>query len=74
MFKHLFINKLKVLLKRKEMLFWTLIFPFLLGAFFYIALSNVGKDFNLEIIPIAIVDNEYYRQDNILNEVISNCF
>lgn len=72
MFKHLFINKLKVLLKRKEMLFWTLIFPFLLGAFFYIALSNVGKDFNLEIIPIAIVDNEYYRQDNILNEVISS--
>ena len=72
MFKHLFINKMKVLLKRKEMLFWTLIFPFVLGAFFYIALSNVGKDFNLEIIPIAIVDNEYYRQDDILNEVITS--
>ena len=28
MFKHLFMNKMKILLKNKAMLFWSLIFPF----------------------------------------------
>lgn len=72
MFKHLFINKLKILLKNKSMLFWTLIFPFVLGTFFYIALGNVGKAYELEIIKLAVVDNEQYQNDTILKNVISS--
>lgn len=71
MFKFLFINRLKVLLKNKAMLFWTLIFPFVLGTFFEIALSNVGESFEMEVIPIAIVDNQYYQDDENLKSVIS---
>ncbi len=71
MFKFLFINRLKVLLKNKAMLFWTLIFPFVLGTFFELALSNVGESFDMEVIPIAIVDNQYYQEDENLKSVIS---
>lgn len=71
MFWHLFINKMKVLLKNKSMLFWTLIFPFVLGTFFQLALGNVGEAFELEIIPIAIVDNQYYQENENLKTVIS---
>lgn len=71
MFKFLFINRLKVLLKNKSMLFWTLIFPFVLGTFFELALSNVGESFEMEIIPIAVVDNEYYQENENLQSVIS---
>ena len=72
MFKHLFMNKMKILLKNKAMLFWSLIFPFVLGTFFQLALGNVGEAFEMEIIPVAVVDNQYYQDDEILKEVISS--
>lgn len=72
MFKHLFVNKMKILLKNKAMLFWSLIFPFVLGTFFQLALGNAGKAFEMEVIPVAVVDNEYYQDDKILKEVISS--
>lgn len=72
MFRHLFINKLKILLKNKTMLFWTLVFPFVLGTFFQLALGNVGDMYEMEIIPIAIVDNEHYYKDEIFKSVISS--
>lgn len=72
MFWHLFVNKMKILLKNKSMLFWSLIFPFVLGTFFKMALGNVGESFEMGIIPIAIVDNQYYRENNVLKEVISS--
>ena len=72
MFKHLFINKMKILLKNKSMLFWSLIFPFILGTFFQLALWNIDKAFELEIIPIAVVENQAYQNNEILKEVISS--
>lgn len=54
------------------MLFWTLIFPFVLGTFFYLALGNIGASYELEIIPIAVVKNEYLEEDEILKNVISS--
>ena len=72
MFKHLFMNKMKILLKNKAMLFWSLIFPFVLGTFFQLALGNVGEAFEMEVIPVAVVDNEYYQDNEILKEVISS--
>ena len=72
MFKHLFINKMKILLKNKAMLFWTLIFPFVMATFFKIALGNIGEAYEMQIIPIAVVDNKYYQDDEILKEVISS--
>lgn len=71
MFQHLFTNKMKILLKNKAMLFWSLIFPFVLGTFFQLALGNVGDAFEMEVIPVAVIDNEHYQNDEILKEVIS---
>ena len=72
MFKHLFMNKMKILLKNKAMLFWSLIFPFLLGTFFQLALGNIGEAFEMDVIPIGVVDNQYYQDNEILKEVISS--
>lgn len=72
MFRHLFVNKLKILLKNKEMLFWTLVFPFILGTFFHLALGNVGEAFEMNVISIAVVDNEYYQKDENLKGIISS--
>lgn len=72
MFKHLFMNKMKILLKNKAMLFWSLVFPFVLGTFFQLALGNIGEEFEMEVIPIGVVDNQYYQDNEILKEVISS--
>lgn len=55
MFLHLFINRLKILVRDKEVLFWTFIFSIILGSLFYLAFSNLGAEETLEAIPIAIV-------------------
>lgn len=70
MFKHLFINKIKILLKNKTMLFWSLLFPFILGTFFQLALGNIGESFEMDIIPVAVVDNQYYQENEVFKEVI----
>ena len=72
MFIFLFTNKLKILLRNKSLIFWTFIFPFVLGTFFYLALSNIGESFNLESIKVAVVNNSYYQEDKNLNSVIES--
>lgn len=59
MFNHLFVNRLKVLLRRKAVIFWTLFFPLILATLFYLALSNIGSATELKSFDIAVVDSEF---------------
>ncbi len=63
MFKHIFINRLKVLLRNKEVIFWTLVFPIALATFFNLSLSNMATVESFELIPIAIVENDEYDKN-----------
>lgn len=72
MFYHLFIYKLKILLRKKTLLFWTFLFPFILGLFFKLALGNIGAAFEFEPINIAVVNNEEYKLDTNLNSIITS--
>ena len=58
MFKHELKYSLKVLLKNKILLFWTLAFPLIIGIFFNMAFSDVEKNEKLDIIDIAIIENK----------------
>lgn len=66
MFLHSFKNTFKVLIRQKELIFWSLIFPVLLGFLFKLALGGIGSDGNFETIPISvdqsILDDETYSQ------------
>lgn len=55
MFWHLYHYRLKVLFKNKILLFWTLIFPILLGLFFTAAFSNLDSLDVVKKIPVGIV-------------------
>ena len=76
MFIHNFIYSLKTLFKNKALIFWTFAFPIILGTFFYMAFSNIQEGQELNIINIAIVENEelksseYYKKafDNLSDE------
>lgn len=65
MFLHSFKNAFKYLLRQKEMLFWALVFPIILGIFFKLALWNLTKNEKFETINIAVNENlmkdEYFK-------------
>ena len=60
MFYHNFKYSLKLLLKSKMLLFWTFLFPIILGTLFNMAFSDIEKNEKLDIISIAIVNNEKF--------------
>lgn len=68
MFRHIFAYGFKSLLRTKEIIFWTLIFPFALATFMYLAFSNLfetTEKFNQ--IPVAVVQE---KENKIFEEMI----
>lgn len=68
MFIHNFIYSFKTLFRNKMLIFWTFAFPIILGTFFNMAFSNIEDSEKLEVIPIAIVNNENFKNNEILKE------
>lgn len=64
MFGHLFVYRLKCLLRDRETVFWTLLFPLLLATFFHFAFGRLmaGTE-GFEPVKAVIVENEAYRED-----------
>ena len=57
MFIHNLKYSLKIIFKNKGLIFWTFIFPIILGTFFYMAFSNIENSEKLDIINIAVDEN-----------------
>ncbi len=72
MFAHIFVNRLKCLVRDKQMLFWTFLYPILLGTLFVIAFSNIGSGGNFTGIPIAVVDNPEYQSNGVFKNVLAS--
>ena len=70
MFKHNLKYSLKILLKNKSLIFWTFVFPILLGTLFKMAFSNIENSETLKIIDIAIVNDTEFNNDVTLKETI----
>lgn len=70
MFFHLFINRLKIVLRDRTLVFWTLIFPVLLGTLFYMGFSNIIENEQFQDISIAVVDTKNYQQDVYFQETL----
>lgn len=70
MFIHNFIYSLKTLFRNKALLFWTFAFPIILGTFFKMAFSDIESSEKLDIINIAIINNDDFNN----NEVFKTAF
>ena len=68
----MFIHNLKyafiTLFRNKTLIFWTFAFPIILGTFFNLAFSNIESSEKLEIIDIAIVDDDNFKNSEIFKE------
>lgn len=68
MFIHNFKYAFITLFKNKMLIFWTFAFPIILGTFFYMAFSNIENSEKLDIINIAIIENEEFKNNKIYKE------
>lgn len=71
MFIHNFKYSFKTLFRDKMLIFWTFAFPLILATFFNMAFSNIENSEKLDIIDIAIVNNESYNQNTIFKEAFN---
>ena len=68
MFIHNFKYTLKTLFKNKMLIFWTFAFPIILGTFFKMAFSNIENSEKLDIIDIAIIENDEFKNSDVFKE------
>lgn len=64
MFSHIYLYRLKCILRDKQMIFWTLLFPIILATLFNMAFSNLSSVENFEKIKIGIVNNAEYKKNS----------
>ncbi len=62
----------KIIFRNRMLIFWTFAFPIILGTFFNMAFSNIEKNEQLDIIDIAIVHNDSFKNDQIMKETFKN--
>lgn len=65
MFIHNFKYTLKTLFKNKTLIFWTFAFPIILGTLFNMAFKDITKNEKLDIIDIAVINNEEFKNNEI---------
>lgn len=68
MFMHNFKYALKMLFRDKMLIFWTFAFPIILGTFFSMAFSNIENSEKLDIIDIAIVNDNNFKSNETFRE------
>lgn len=69
---HIFIYQLKLLLRNKSIVFWSLIFPLILATFFHFAFSQLTSDEMFEVAQLAVVEQTDNQELHILLEELSN--
>jgi ABC-2 type transport system permease protein len=57
MFAHIYTMRLKCIMKDRQVIFWTLFFPIILGTLFHFAFSNLGSQYKFQEFNIAVVSN-----------------
>jgi ABC-2 type transport system permease protein len=70
MFFHNYRYRIKCILRDKQTMFWTLIFPILLASLFNMAFSNLSSAENFSEIKVGIVQDEEYKKNTDFIKVI----
>jgi ABC-2 type transport system permease protein len=70
MFFHNYLYRIKCILRDKQTMFWTLIFPILLASLFNMAFSNLSSAENFSEIKVGIVKDEEYNKNTDFIKVI----
>lgn len=71
MFMHIFSYRLKCLVRDREMVFWTLIFPLILATMFHFAFDQLmGKQETFRPIRAVVVASDAYQQNTTFRQAL----
>ncbi len=70
MFGHIYINRLKCLIRDRQLVFWTLLYPLVLAVLFHLAFSNIAAATSFAQIPVDVVQNSALEQSVGFKEAI----
>ena len=72
MFKHNFKYSLKILFRNKSLIFWTFIFPIILGTFFKLAFNDIENNEAFHPFDIAVVESNDFNNNKIFKDAIKS--
>lgn len=72
MFRHIYVYRLKTLIRDRETLFWTLFFPVILATFFYMGLSGIRGSNQFEPISTAVVNDSKWQADESFRSTLKS--
>ncbi|PWL51264.1 MAG: ABC transporter permease [Clostridium cadaveris] len=72
MFFHNYKYRIKCIVKDKQMMFWTLLFPIILATLFNLAFFNLSSAENFSSINIAVVKDDEYEKNTEFIEVLKS--
>ncbi|MBC7959026.1 MAG: ABC transporter permease, partial [Vallitaleaceae bacterium] len=72
MFIHIFTYRFKCLIRDRELVFWTMLFPLLLATLFNMAFGRLDELDVFNAIPIAVVDDAFLDQNQDFKEVLTS--
>ena len=72
MFAHNYIYRMKCILRDRQTIFWTLLFPIILAILFNLSLRNISSAETFSKIKIGIVNNEEFNSNTAFKEAISS--
>lgn len=70
MFLHNFKYTFKVLLKKKSIIFWAIMWPLILGTMFQLAFANISDSEKLDTINLGVIDNNAFKEDVVLSSTL----
>lgn len=71
MFIHNFKYAFKTLFRKRSLVFWTFAFPIILGTLFYFAFSDIEKEEQLDVIDIAVVEEEEFSYKEVYKKTFA---
>lgn len=71
MLLHNFYYALRVLFRDRILIFWTYAFPIILGTFFSLAFSNIENSERLDVVKIAVVENQAFQESTLWTEALA---
>lgn len=72
MFFHNYRYRMKCILRDRQLMFWTFLFPILLATLFNLALSDISSSHNFSNVNVAVIQNDELNQNTAFKNAIEN--
>jgi ABC-2 type transport system permease protein len=72
MFAHIFVTRFKCIVRDRQTMFWTLLFPIILATLFHFAFADIGKAYAFSKFNIAVINNSQFQKDTAFKSALNS--